>query len=150
MQNISGFGLSAQITASVTFPNGFTTTEFADDADPLDSPDLEVADSAFGLNGDMVVWSRPVGIEMTMNMIPFSIGDQNLAALVEANRVAKNKFGARDTIGIVWTYPNGMILNASPGILITGSVVPQVATVGRVKTRLYRFRFESVSKTGGL
>lgn len=149
MQNISGFGLSARITASVTFPNGFDLSEFADDTDPLDSPDLEIAESGFGLNGDMVVWSRPTGIEVTFGVIPRSTGDQNLAILAEANRVAKNKRGARDQIGIVWTYPDGMIVNCSPGIMVTGAIIPQVSNAGRIKTRMYRFRFESVSKTGG-
>jgi hypothetical protein len=149
MQNISGFGLVARITASNTFPNGFTVTEFADDADPLDSPDLEVADSAFGLNGDMVVWTRPIGIEITTNVIPTSEGDQNLAVLVDANRIGKGKQSARDVIGIVFTYPSGMIVNMSPGIIITGSIVPQIASAGRFKTRAYRFRFQNITKTGG-
>lgn len=149
MQNISGFGLSAQINASVTFPNGFTLTEFADDTDPLDSPDIQIADKAFGLNGDMVVWSRPAGIEVTFGVIPRSQGDQNLAVLAEANRVAKNKRGARDVVGIVWTYPDGMIVNCSPGVMITGAIIPQVSNAGRIKTRLYHFVFENVSKTGG-
>jgi hypothetical protein len=149
MNNISGFGLSAQVTASNTFPNGFPVTEFADDADPLDSPDLEATDTAFGLNGDMVVWSRPAGIEITMNVIPTSAADQNLAALLDANRVGKNKAGARDQVGIVFTYPNGMIVNVSPGVIVSGSIIPQVSSAGRIKTRLYRFRFQNVSKSGG-
>lgn len=149
MQNISGFGLSAQITASSTFPNGFTLTEYADDTDPLDSPDLAIADVAFGLNGDMVIWSRPAGIHVTFGVIPRSPGDQNLAALAEANRVAKNKRGARDVVGIIWTYPDGMIVNCSPGAILTGAVIPQVASNGRIKTRMYQFVFENVSKTNG-
>lgn len=149
MLNISGFGLSAQVTASKSFPSGFTVTAFADNADPLESPDLEAADTAMGLNGDMIVWSRPALIEITMSVIPTSPEDQNLAALLDANRVGKNKQSARDVVGIVWNYPSGMIVNCSPGIIIAGSLVPVITSEGRVKTRQYRFKFESVSKTGG-
>lgn len=149
MQNISGFGLSVQVSASVTFPNGFTLTEFADDTDPLDSPDLTIANVAFGLNGDMVIWSKPDGIHVTLGVIPRSPGDQNLAILAEANRVAKNKRGARDVVGLVWTYPDGMIVNCSPGAMLTGAIIPQISNQGRIKTRLYSFVFENVSKTGG-
>jgi hypothetical protein len=149
MENISGFGLVAQIVASSTFPNGFTVTQFADDADPLDSPDLTVADTAFGLNGDMIIWTRPVGIEITINVIPTSVDDMNLSALVDANRIGKGKQSARDTVGIVFNYPNGMIVNMSPGVVITGSIVPQVASAGRIKTRSYHFRFQNITKSNG-
>ncbi len=149
MINISGFGLSAQVTASKSFPSGFTVTAFAENADPLESPDLVAADTAMGLNGDMIVWSRPALIEIAMSVIPTSQEDQNLAALLDANRVGKNKTSARDQIGIVWTYPNGMIVNCSPGIIISGSLVPVVTSEGRIKTRRYSFKFEAVSKSGG-
>lgn len=147
MQNISGFGLSAQIVASVTYPNGFAVTAFADDADPLDTPDLEVADSAMGLNGDMVVWSRPQGIEISLNIIPNSPDDDNLDVLLNANRVAKGKVGARDIIQIVLSYPDGRNATMSSGIMISGPVTPAVASAGRMKTRMYRFRFEQITKT---
>jgi len=147
MKNISGFGLVAQVTASNTFPNGFSVTEFADDADPLDTPDLEVAESAMGLNGDMVVWSRPQGIEISMNVIATSPSDDNLDVLLSANRVAKGKVGARDEIGIVLSYPDGRKAVLSKGIMISGPIVNQVASAGRYKTRMYRFRFEQITKS---
>ncbi len=149
MQNISGFGLTAQVTASKSFPNGFTVTAFAHDQDPLESPDFETADTATGLNGDMVIWSRPGLIEITMSVIPLSPDDENLAALLEANRIGKNKVSARDVCGIVWNFPNGMIVNCSPGAILSGQLIPAVTAEGRVNTRRYRFRFEQVSKTGG-
>jgi hypothetical protein len=147
MINISGFGLGAQVTASNTFPNGFNVTEWADDADPLDSPDLELADTGMGLNGDMVVWSRPMGIEISLNVIPTTESDTNLDVLAQANRVARGKRGARDTIGIVFTYPNGQIVTMSSGVMISGPMAPPVASAGRMKTHMYKFRFEQISKS---
>jgi len=147
MINISGFGLQAQITASNTFPNGFSFTEFADDADPLDSPDLDATDTAMALNGDLIVWSRAQGIEITLNAIPTSPGDTNIDVLLNANRVAKGKVGARDIVRIVLTYPSGQTVTMSSGVIVSGKVMPEVASAGRFKTRPYKFRFEQVTKT---
>ncbi len=146
MINISGFGLSGRVTASNTFPNGFPVNAFADDMDPLDSPDLEVADTGFGLNGDMVTWSRPTGIEITLAVIPDSEDDRNLAALLEANRVAKGKRGARDTLNVVINSPNGTIVTLSQGVIVRGRPVQPVASSGRYTSKPYVFRFENVAK----
>jgi hypothetical protein len=148
MINISGFGLTARIVASKTFPNGFALTEFADDADPLDSPDLTAADTGMGLNGDLVVWTRPQGIEVVTSVIPTSPGDTNLDILLNANRVAKGKSSAKDVITIVWTYPSGLVVTMNPGIIISGPMMPSVASAGRLKTRTYHFRFEQITKSG--
>jgi len=148
MLNISGFGLKAQVVASKTFPNGFAVSAFADDADPLDSPDFTAADTAMGLNGDMVVWSRPQGIEVVLSVIPTSDDDTNLDVLLNANRIAKGKNSARDEVGIIFTYPSGMVVTMNPGVIVVGAALPSVASAGRLKTRAYHFRFEQVTKSG--
>lgn len=146
MINISGFGLEARITASNTFPNGFLVTEWADDADPLDSPDVDLADTGMGLNGDMVVWSRPQGIEVVLSIIPNSDSDINLAVLSDANRIAKGKPISRDLVNIVFTYPNGQVATLSKGVIVNAPMMNQVASAGRLKTKTYKFRFEQISK----
>lgn len=147
MQNISGFGFSAQILASKTFPAGFTITQFADDADPLDVPDLTVGDTAMGLNGDFLVWNKPTGIEVAFAIIASTDDDKNLEALLDANRVGKNKSGARDEVSVVLTYPDGSRANCGPGIIVVGPGAKSVSSQGRYKSRIYRFRFESISKS---
>lgn len=146
MENISGYGLTGRVTASNTFPTGFDVTKFADDTDPLDAPDLDVAETAFGLNGDMVTWTRPTGIEIIIAVLPNSDEEANLAAIVEANRVAKKKPGARDIIDIVLSYPNGSTATLSTGVVVTGPVIQAVQSSGRMKTRLFKFRFEQVAR----
>jgi hypothetical protein len=148
MQNISGFGLSVTIYASTTFPTGVTITEFADDADPLDTPELDLADTAMGSNGDMVTWSRPQGIEVTLNVIATSEDDTNLAQIFEANRIGKNKKSAQDQITLAASYPQGGQANASPGVMVTGTALPAVQSSGRYKSRSYRFKFENITKSG--
>lgn len=146
--NISGFGLSATITASNTFPNGITITAFADDADSMDSPDFTYADTGSGTNGHMVIWSKPGGLELAFNVIPTSEDDVNLSALFEANRVGLGKSSARDTIGVVVTYPDSSRATFTNGTVLVGSLLPQLASSGRLKSRMYRFKFESMTKTG--
>lgn len=148
MINVSGFGLVAQVTATTTFPTGFPVTAFSDDSDPMESPDLQIADTGMGLNGDLVVWQKAEGVEVVVNVIPTSDDDVNLDALLEANRVSKGKTSTQETIGIVFNYPSGMTVTCSKGTIISGSLVPVVTQAGRIKTRQYRFRFESVTKAG--
>lgn len=148
MINISGFGLSINLNASLTFPNGFVITEFADDADPLDSPDVDVADTAMGLNGDFLLWARAQSIEASISVIAGTPSDVNLGILFEANRVAKGKTVARDIVGLQVNYPNGLIASLSRGVMVAGQAMPQIASAGRFKTRTYRFRFENITKTG--
>lgn len=156
IQNISGFGLQIQVVASTTFPNqGFTITQFADDADPLDIPELRIAESAMGLNGTMIVWQRPEPVEIAINVVPDSPDDQNLAQLFFANRIAEGKRSANDIITMTGVYPavapatTGAIITLSEGILVAGNPGTGVQASARKKTKLYRFRFKLVTRTAG-
>lgn len=147
--DVSGFGAQVQIKASKTFPSGFTVSQFADDADPFDIPSLQIADSAMGLNGDLVTWSKANPIKITINVIPGSEDDANFAALLEANRVGKGKVGARDEITIVVAYPNAGTLTLTAGRITDGSPGNSVASAGRLKSKAYSFAFENKTDTRG-
>lgn len=147
MHDISATGLALTIKASETFPNGFSFTEFADDADPFDLPALEIASTAMNLNGEMVTWSAPQPILPTINAIPGSEGDTNLQILFEANRAAKGKRVARDIITIVATYPDGSTVTLSNGKLTSGAPGKSVASAGRQKSKPYVFAFQDISVT---
>lgn len=147
MEDISIFGLEANIVASKTFPNGVNITAFANDGDPLDSPDLEIAEMAMGPNGDTVTWTKPQLVEISTTVIPQSHDDVNLQTLVDANRVAKGKTSARDVITIVWTYPNGMKVTCSEGKVVTGPVVQSGTSEGKAKSKRYAFKFGQVVRT---
>ena len=143
MQNISGFGLSVNIIASVTFPVGLYLTEWADDADPFDLPSLQIMDSAMGNNGDLIVWTKPNPIKVTLNAVPGSFTDINLAILLEANRAGRGKVSAQDTIQMTGVYPN-----RSPILLINGAITDgmpgnSVSSTGRQKSKSYVFTFEN-------
>lgn len=142
MQNISGFGLIVNVIASKTFPFGVPLTQFADDADPLDIPSLQIGDSAMGLNGDLITWSKANPIKMTLNLIPNTFDDINMAILLEANRVGRGKIGARDVITMTLLYPSGNFVTLTTGIITDGTPSSSVASAGRLKTKSYSFTFE--------
>lgn len=148
MQNISGFGLIVNVLASNTFPVGLLLSEFADDADPFDIPSIQIADKAMGINGDLIIWSKANPIIITLNVIPQSFSDLNLAVLLEANRVGRGKTGARDIITMTAIYPNGSPIILTNGAITDGLPGSAVSSAGRIKSKTYTFAFEN--KTGGL
>lgn len=146
--NVSGFGLQVNLVASVTFPAGVVLTQFADDADPFDLPSIKLSETAMGLNGDMVSWSKAAPTTVTLNVIPGSEDDLNLEILADANRVGKGKTVARDEITLTGTYPDGHTITLSGGVITDAMPGNGVASAGRLKTKAYAFAFESISRTG--
>lgn len=147
MEDISVTGISLTITASETFPNGFTFTDFADDADPFDMPALVIAAAAMNVNGTLVTWSAPAPILPTINAIPGSPGDNNLSILFEANRPAQGKRIARDVITIVGNYPDGSSVTLSNGKMLSGAPGKSAASAGRLKSKPYAWAFQDIAVT---
>ena len=143
MQNISGYGLTLTLIASNTFPVGFVINQFADDADPLDVPSLQVGDSAMGINGDLIVWSKANPIKITLDVIPTSPSDRNLSILLEANRPGRGKIPARDIITLNIAYPAGNFISLTNGLITDGLPFNSVSSEGRLKSKSYNFSFEN-------
>jgi len=146
--DISGQGLVLNIKAHKTFPTGFIITQFADDADPLDIADIQLAETAMGLNGDMVSWNTANPIPMIISVVPGSDDDKNLSILAEANRVGRGKLSAKDRIIVNIVYPDGDIITLSDGKITNAPITNSVASAGRKKSKTYAFAFEN--KTGAL
>lgn len=141
--DISGFGAIVNLRASVTFPSGINITQFADDADPIDSPSQQLADVGMGLNGDMVFWRTPQPIQVTLSVIPNSDDDRNLSILANANRVAKGKVSSTDEITMTISYVSGETRMLTGGVITDGMLGGSVASAGRLKTKTYIFKFEN-------
>lgn len=148
MSDISGYGLRVQIRASVTFPQGFTVTQFADDADPIDNPSTELAQVAMGLNGDLVSWASAQPHQLTLNVIPNGTDDANLAVVAQRNITGRGQRPARDLITAVVLYPDGRQVTLARGRIISAILAPGVASGGRIKTRPYGFAFEQITHGG--
>lgn len=142
-QDISGFGTVVTIFASVTFPQGLTITQFADDGDPVSLGTVQIAESAMGLNGDLVKWSKAQVLPVTINVIPDSVDDINLQILFDVNRVAKGKISAQDEITLVVSYPDGSFITYTPGFTNSAEFGRSISSAGRLKTKAYSFTFEN-------
>lgn len=146
-QDISGFGLQINLVASVTFPQGFPITNFADDADPFDLESISILDKAMGLNGDLVTWAKAVAIPTAIAVIPGSDSDVNLQILADANRVAQGKFSARDIITLTGIYPSGATITLFKGAITDMMPGNSIAGSGRMKTKVYKFIFQDKVST---
>lgn len=147
MQDISAFGIRLQLVASVTFPAGITLSQFADDGDSLDIPQQQIAETAMGVNGDLITWSRANPLVLTVNIIPGSDDDRNLSVLLEANRVARGKRGTRDVITLTAIYPDGTTQTWSLGRITDGIPGKALASSGRMKSKPYTMAFENLSRS---
>ncbi|MCD1124809.1 hypothetical protein LPW36_01960 [Jinshanibacter sp. LJY008] len=147
MEDISGFGSVIDLKATKTFPSGFSITQFADDADPFDVPSIQIADKGMGVNGDLVVWSKPAAITVAVNVVPGGEDDKNLATLLDANRVSKGKNSVRDVITMTQVYPDGSTITLSKGKITDGMPVKSISSAGRLKTPSYLFVFENVTRS---
>lgn len=150
MLDVSAIGVSVRVIASITFPQGFTVTEFADDADPFDLPSIDIATVSMNVNGNPIFQSAPVPVTLTLNVIPGSFSDENLAVIFEANRAAQNKRYVQDIITMVGVYPNGATIMLSDGKMTSGVPGHGVASAGRLKSKQYGFAFGNLSRTRGL
>ena len=148
MIDVSGFGIKINIQASKTFPNGFTVTQASDDADPVDFADTPIAETAMGVNGDMISFSQPTAIPMVVAVVPASDDDANLAMLYKANRATRGSENARDIITATVTYPDGRLLTLSQGKMISGTPASGIASSSRMKTKSYTFNFEGIQESG--
>lgn len=147
MQDISAFGIRVRVVASNTYPAGFTVTQFADDADSVTVEPQTIAETAMGVNGDLVVWSRANPSPLVLNVIPGSEDDNNLQVLLEANRVGRGKRSARDVITATAVYPDGRIGTWSNGAITVGRVGNSIASSGRLQSKPYSFSFEGFTRS---
>lgn len=147
MSFISVNGIRVRVIASETFPSGFDVTQFADDADPIDFPSMQIADKGMGVNGDLVGWSKATPTMVTLNVVPNGEDDRNLAVLLEANRVGKGKQSARDVVSMVVVYPDGNVVALSQGLITDGMPANSGQSAGRMKSKAYAFAFENLNRT---
>lgn len=141
--NISLFGLSANVKASDSFPAGFMLSAWADDMPPIEAADLEIAASGMGPNGDLVVWQKPAVIPLTFAVIPNSDDDRNLTLLLEANRISRNKgISPMDEITCTISFQDGRTITLIQGIITGGPSTPNGTQDGRLTSRKFTFAFE--------
>lgn len=150
MTDISASGVSILVASTVLFPAGFVVTQFADDADPFDIPEIEIATEAMNVNGEIVTWTTPKPINIMMNIIPGSDDDRNLALLFAANRAGYGKSIIPETVTITASYPDGEVLALTDGRMKSGKPGKSIASSGRMKSNPYGFVFQNITRTFGV
>ncbi|MDC9591180.1 hypothetical protein PSI23_18265 [Xenorhabdus sp. XENO-10] len=147
MNDVSATGLSLVIQATKTFPSGIQITQFADDADPLDLPAVDIAQTGMDINGNLVSWSTPTAQTVTINVLAGSEEDENLSILLEANTAKRGRRHAGDVITLVASYGDGSTTTARNGKITNGSRGNSAASAGRLKSKQYTFVFQDFDRT---
>lgn len=142
MTDVSASGFSIALIANKTFPASTIMTHFADDADPFDIPDTVAAEVAMDVNGNLVSWSTPTPQEIVIALLPGSEEEKNLSILLEANTAKRGRRPAGDIITMVAMYPDGSVVTARNGKILSGSRGVGVSSGGRLKTKTYTFAFQ--------
>jgi hypothetical protein len=145
--DITGFGSAVSLIASNTYPAGIAISQFADDGDSFDMASVKIADTAMGVNGDLIKWSRAVGKPITISVIPGSIDDINLAILAKNNDAAQGQANAQDIITITVVYPDGSVITFANGFITDAPFGNSLASSGRLKTKTYGFMFQTINGT---
>ena len=144
--NISGVNSTLRLVFDVTFPAGFTVSEWADDADALDTPVRDLAEGGMGSGGDAVFWAVPKILEVTINIIPGCPSDINLQIAATANTAARGRIVAGDTVTATWVNNNnGKIVTFNGGRLTKAPPADSVSQNSKLKSKQYAFMFESVT-----
>lgn len=142
--DISVAGSKVMIISNPTFPQGFTITEWATDADPLTIEDIQVAQSEVGVNGDVVTWHRAVMTNVDMNLIPGCESDKNMKILLSTNKTEKNKVVIHDNITMIIVAPDGTITTFTEGTIVSGPVGDSFTNDGKKRSKNYKLTFGKV------
>lgn len=141
--DVSALGIKATLVAVPSYPTGFTMTQFADDGDSLNIPDMTIMQSGMGVNGDMVVWRTAVPCEVDINLIPGTDDCKNMENLFKLNMTQKNKISSKDVLTLTIEHPSGKIDVLTHGYIIGGKPAQDYSANGRAKTRTFRMVFEN-------
>lgn len=147
MENVSANGLTVILSAIPSYPR-LILTQFADDTDPLDIPEIEITGSGMGVNGDLVTWSSPKPIEVALSVIAGSTDDKNLNILFGLNRAGKLKPSTSDIVTLTFIYAGTLAGAFKRAIMIGGrcssySPATGASSSGRKKSKTYKFIFEN-------
>lgn len=143
MPDISAMGIKATIVALPSYPVGFVLTEFADDGDSINVPDMTIMQSGMGVNGDLVVWRTAQPCEIEVNLIPGTEDCKNMENLFKLNLTQKNKISSKDVLTMTINHPDGKIDVLTNGYIIAGKPIQDYSSNGRAKTRTFRMVFEN-------
>ena len=150
MVNSTGTGATVLITCSslseIVSTGGALVSNFSDQSNPVSVTSPQVADGQVGPNGQLVTWTTPNYIDVTISVIANSVDDYMLTAILMGVR----KCAGLTSIGtpppiftLAVTYPNavGQSRIFRNGIMLTGDPGSSMAANARINSKSYTFRF---------
>lgn len=131
------------ISATNTFPLGFEVSDFADDVDPCELPEVPLGVGVKDLNGRVFFQNVAPIIPIYVNVIAYSPSDKRLQTLYNSNLSASNKVSNSDIITLMLKYNGQMDSLYGNGKMIIGSPDVPIQARGRYRSRRYGFIFGS-------
>lgn len=141
MFNISAVGFSMWISATNTFPLGFEVSDFADDVDPFELPEVPLGVGIKDLNGRVFFQNVAPIIPMYVNVIANSPSDKRLQTLYNSNLSASNKISNSDIITLMLKYNGKRDSLYGNGKMLIGTPDVPIQARGRYRSRRYGFVF---------
>ena len=132
---------------------GVKITQFMDDANPVDFPDVEVSSVGINCNGKMIRYAKPAPIMMSVTVIPGSSDDKQLWSKWRSYHLedAKNNQGTwtqslTANISIGNTNAGQKTYAFSGGTFVSGPAGPSSSGDGKMQGRTYTFAFAKVNQ----
>ena len=146
--DVSALGFSIIVKDDKLFPQGFTIKRTADGADPFDIPDLTIGEATMDANGNMVFASAPSPIQFSINLLPTTEEDNNMAALFEGHRPAAGRPRTGGKITVTVQYADGSSTSMTNCHILTGSPARAIAQPSRYKNKVYTFAAQDYQRAG--
>ena len=112
-------------------------------------PDTDIADIEIGTNGDAITWSVQNPVESSCAIIPATDDHEIMQRIYDANRAEKGNRGANDVITVVRVLPNKETTTFK-GKIVGGPATTSLASSGKIKTPVYKFKWYKVFRTPAL
>ena len=125
---------------------------FMDDANPVEFPDVTVANVGVNLNGIMARHSNPAPVIFSVTVIPGSVSDYKLYALWEAARIKDGKYKTEWGKGLTADIMLGRPTNGNShfhfegGTMLSGPGGPAASGEGKMLGRTYTLGFASAHR----
>lgn len=148
MPDISHLGTILTIAASNTSGGvPVPILHFPKDTDPVTSDDVTIGNFELGTNGDAIGWAEAMPTQIAVSVIPNTSSHIFMHQLFQQNKAEKGKRPANDVITMNRVLPNGAVLSARKGKIISGPAMLSQQSSGKLKTVTYTFMFGQVSET---
>lgn len=153
MFDVSAAGAKVRVECG---SNSCNITEFYDEGTPFETNEVEVTGSGITLNGQLVLWRKPVAYVVTLTVIPGSQDDVWLAQRLDDAHIRPGKvidvdrLKAKLTIWVPQINASGrqgktVVTSYTNGRILSGPTGPSASAEGKLAAKTYSFVFEDQS-----